>query len=90
MLTPLRCGSINCSVSLLFSYLFKVILNNKLSECYDSQKKTSGDFRKLLQERIYKTNPRPKSLTKEEKTKLIKLEAMATNLRCGENVRSDG
>ena len=56
----------------------------------DSQKKTSGDFRKLLQERIYKTNPRPKSLTKEEKTKLIKLEAMATNLRCGENVRSDG
>ena len=29
-----------------------------MSEWYDSQKKPSGDFRKLLQERIDKTNPR--------------------------------
>ncbi len=44
----------------------------------------------MLQERIDKTNPRRKALTQEEKTKLIKLEAIATNLRCRENVRSDG
>jgi|TARA_B110000114_G_scaffold168829_1_gene192160 hypothetical protein len=36
-----------------------------MSEWYDSQKKPSGDFRKLLQERTDKANPR-RTLTAEE------------------------
>ena len=41
-----------------------------MSEWHDSQKKPSGDFLKLLQERLDKTNPRHTELTAEEKERL--------------------
>jgi len=56
-----------------------------MSEWYDSQKKLSGNFRKLLQEHLHKRNPRHK-LAKAETTKLIKLEGIADKLKRGENV----
>jgi hypothetical protein len=59
-----------------------------MSEWCDSQKKASGDFRKSLQERIDKANPRRKEITKEETTKLEKLEVIAAKLKRGENVKN--
>ena len=58
-----------------------------MNEGHDSQKKPSGDFRKLLQERIDKANPRRK-LAKDETTKLAKLEGIVEKLRRGENVQN--
>ena len=58
-----------------------------MSEWYDSQKKPSVDFLKLLQERIDKANPRRK-LTAEETKRLNKLEGIADKLRSGENVQN--
>ena len=58
-----------------------------MSEWFDSQKKTNGDFRKLLQERIEKANPRCE-LTTEETKRLSKLEGIADKLRRGENVQN--
>ena len=58
-----------------------------MSEWYNSQKKPSSNFRKLLQERIDKANPRRK-LVKDETTKLAKLEAIADKLKRGENVQN--
>jgi hypothetical protein len=58
-----------------------------MSEWYDSQKKPSSDFRKSLQERLDKTNPRRK-LAKDETTKLAKLEGIAEKLKRGENVQN--
>jgi hypothetical protein len=58
-----------------------------MSEWYDSQKKPSSNFRKLLQERLDKTNPRPK-LTTEEIKRLTKLEAIAAKLKRGEHVQN--
>jgi hypothetical protein len=58
-----------------------------MSEWYDSQKKPSGDFRKLLQERIDKTNPR-RTLTAEEERRLCKLEGIVSKLKRGENVQN--
>ena len=58
-----------------------------MSEWYDSQKKPSGDFRKLLQEQIGKANPR-RLLTVEEERRLSKLEAIAAKLKRGENVQN--
>jgi hypothetical protein len=58
-----------------------------MNERHDSQKKPSGDFRKLLQERIDKANPRRK-LAKDETTKLAKLEGIVEKLRRGENVQN--
>jgi len=58
-----------------------------MSEWYDSQKQSSVNFRKLLQERIEKANPRRK-LTVEEAKRLAKLEAIADKLRCGDNVQN--
>jgi len=57
-----------------------------MSEWYDD-KKPSSNFRKLLQERIEKTNPRRK-LTAEEEKRLAKLEAIAEKLQRGENVQN--
>ena len=51
------------------------------------QKKPIVDFRKLLQERLDKTNPRRK-LTKDETTKLAKLEGIVEKLKRGENVQN--
>ena len=56
-------------------------------EWYDSQKKSSSDFRKLLQERIEKSNPR-RQLTADETKRLSNLEAIADKLRRGENVQN--
>ena len=58
-----------------------------MSEWYDMQKDSSGNFRKLLQERLGKSNPRRK-LAKDETTKLAKLEGIAENLKRGENVQN--
>lgn len=58
-----------------------------MSEWYDNQKKQTSNFRKLLQERIEKVNPRHK-LTTEEANRLGKLEAIANKLKRGENVQN--
>ena len=58
-----------------------------MSEWYDSQKKPSGNFRKLLRKRIDKANPR-RILTAEEAKRLAKLEAIADKLKRGENVQN--
>jgi len=58
-----------------------------MSEWQDSHKKPSINFRKLLQERLDKTNPRRK-LAKDETTKLAKLEGIVKKLRRGENVQN--
>ena len=50
-----------------------------MSEWYDSQKKPIVDFRKLLQERLDKVNPRRK-LAKDATTKLAKLEGFMVEL----------
>tara|TARA_B100001971_G_C17897361_1_gene386165 strand:+ start:356 stop:568 length:213 start_codon:yes stop_codon:yes gene_type:complete len=48
----------------------------------------SSSLDRLLKERLDKTNPRRKELTKEETTKLSKLEAIAAKLKRGENVQN--
>jgi tetratricopeptide (TPR) repeat protein len=58
-----------------------------MSEWYDSQKKPSSNFRKLLQERIEKTNPR-RELTVEEVKRLAKLEVISDKLMGRENVQN--
>ena len=58
-----------------------------MSERYNSQKKPIVDFRKLLQERLDKVNPRRK-LAKDETTKLAKLEGIAEKLKRGEHVQN--
>ena len=58
-----------------------------MSEWYDSQKKSNSDFRKLLQERLKKSNPRRK-LSAEEEKRLSKLEAIAVKLKRGDNVQN--
>ena len=58
-----------------------------MSEWLDSQNKSSSNFRKLLQERIEKANPRRK-LTAEEAKRLGKLETIAEKLKRGENVQN--
>jgi len=51
-----------------------------INEWLDDQKKPNSNFRKLLQERIEKANPRRK-LTAEEAKRLAKLEAIADKLK---------
>jgi len=58
-----------------------------MAEWHDSQKKTTSDFRKLLQERIEKANPR-RELTAEETKRLSKLKGIADKLKRGENVQN--
>ena len=58
-----------------------------MSEWYDNQKQPTSDFRKLLQERIDKANPR-RTLTAEEERRLSKLEAIVSKLKRGENVQN--
>jgi len=58
-----------------------------MSEWLDNQKKQSSNFRKLLQERIEKANPRRK-LTAEETKRLSKLEGIADKLKSGESVQN--
>jgi len=58
-----------------------------MGEWFDSQKKPSSNLRKLLQERIDRSNPRRK-LTADESKRLAKLEAVAGKLKRGENVQN--
>ena len=58
-----------------------------MSEWYDNQKKLSGKLRKLLQERMEKSNPR-RTLTAEEQKRLSKLEGIVDTLRRDENVQN--
>ena len=53
-----------------------------MSEWLDNQKKSSGNFRQLLQERIEKANPR-RELPVDEAKRLTKLEAIAEKLKRG-------
>jgi hypothetical protein len=59
-----------------------------MSEWYESQRKPSSDFRKLLQERLDKANPRHTELTAQEKKRLSKLEGITERLNRGENVQN--
>ena len=58
-----------------------------MSEWYDNQKKSNGNFHRLLQERIEKANPR-RNLTAVEAKRLAKLEAIAEKLKRCENVQN--
>ena len=58
-----------------------------MSEWLDNQKKQSSNFRKLLQQRIEKANPR-RNLSAEETKRLNKLESIADKLKRGENVQN--
>ena len=58
-----------------------------MSEWLDSQKKSSGNFRKLLKERIEKANLRSE-LTTDDTKRLNKLEGIADKLKRGENVQN--
>jgi hypothetical protein len=58
-----------------------------MSEWLDNQKQSSSNFRKLLQERFEKANPR-RELTSEETKRLNKLEGIADKLKRGENVQN--
>ena len=58
-----------------------------MSEWLNNQKKSSGNFPKLLHERFEKANPR-RALTYEEAKRLAKLEAIADKLKRGENVQN--
>ena len=58
-----------------------------MSEWYNSQKKPIVDFRKLLQVRLEKTNPR-RTLIAEEQKRLAKLEGIVERLKRGENVQN--
>jgi len=67
------------------SFMLRLRLVRKMSEWYYSQKKQSSNTRKLLQERIEKSNLR-RELTVEEAKRLAKLEQIAEKLKCGEIV----
>ena len=56
-----------------------------MSEWYDNRQKPNSNFRKLLQERLDKANPR-RTLTAEEQKRLSKLEGIVDTLRRDENV----
>jgi len=58
-----------------------------MSEWLDNRKKSSGNLRELLQERIEKANPRREPIAEETK-RLNKLEAIADKLKRGENVQN--
>ena len=58
-----------------------------MCEWLNNQKKSSGNFPKLLQERIEQSNPR-RELTVEEAKRSAKLEAIAEKLQRGENVQN--
>ena len=58
-----------------------------MSEWYGSQKKLSSNFHELLQERVYKSNPRH-TITADEENRLSKLEGIADRLKSGENVQN--
>lgn len=59
-----------------------------MSAWYHSQKKPKGDFRRMLQERIEKANPRRTELTNDEKRRLRKLDDIAIRLKSIENVQN--
>ena len=59
----------------------------RVSEFRGIQKQLSSNFRRLLQERIEKANPR-RDLTAEEAKRLAKLQAIADKLKRGENVQN--
>ena len=58
-----------------------------MTNSYSNLKQASSNFLKLLQERIEKANPRRK-LSAEETKRFNKLEAIADNLKRGENVQN--
>ena len=55
-----------------------------MSERFDNQKQSSGNFRHLLQQHVDKINPR-RLLTSEEAKRLARLETIAGKLKRGEN-----
>ena len=73
-----------CSFKVFFSFLLpkQKLLNGNIymSEWDDSQMEPSGNFRKLLQERLDKVNPRRTELTAEEKKRLSTTNKMPKGL----------
>ena len=59
-----------------------------MSEWYDNQKKPSKGFRKALNERLEQTKQRRTNLSKEESTKLKKLELIADKFKSGAIVQN--
>lgn len=59
-----------------------------MSEWYDNQKKPSKGFRKALNERLEQTKQRRTNLSKEESTKLKKLEIIADKFKSGAIVQN--
>ena len=59
-----------------------------MSEWLDRQNKPNSSLRELLREHLDQTNPRRKELTRDETTKLAKLEGIATKLRRREIVQN--
>ena len=62
-------------------------VETQMTEWLDNQKKPSSNFRKLLQERLGKANPR-RELTSKENKRLNKLETIADKLKHGANVQN--
>ena len=58
-----------------------------MSEWYDNQKQSSSNFRKFLQERIEKANPR-RECTAEDTNRLRKLEGIVDKLKRGEKMQN--
>ena len=58
-----------------------------MSEWLDNQQKPNGTFRKLLQERVEKSNPRRES-TVEEQSWQTKLQTIAEKLKRRENMQN--
>jgi len=58
-----------------------------MSEWYNNQKKPSGNFWKLLQERLDKANP-CRILSAEERKRIVILETLAAKLKRRENVQN--
>lgn len=58
-----------------------------MSELLDNEKTPSSNFRKVLQERVDRTNQRC-TLADEEQRRSSKLEAVADKSKCPENVQN--
>ena len=83
-------GDSNIPQKVSFTYTLSSLLSPpfiQMTEGSESQMKPNSNFRKLLQERIVKANPR-RNLTAEEAKRLAKLEAIADKLKRGENVQN--
>lgn len=66
--------------------IVRLQLDGDMSDWHDSQKQSSGNFRKFLQERVDKANLRLR-LSAEEAKRLNKVKDVADKLRSGKNAK---